>query len=178
MTTTCTIYGGCSKRISTQFAIVSNLLYNSSNIGLLDRCIRHLSMLNNVHQLKQPWASEKQEHLPLLVPVWILCSHSLLHFTSSISLSSLPNLFPRMASLWAPKRWECEGGKMWAVWWVWKNCPFEFLCKTHIAIQLYFDDPLRMRDNAYCSTELLYQAGHLKLTTEKCRHFPWIWTEV
>lgn len=163
MSTTCTIYGGCSKRILTQFAIVSNLLYNSSNIGLLDRCIRHLNLLNNVHQLKQPWASEKQEHLPLLVPVWILCPRSLLHFQT----------FPTDDIFVGSK----EMG-MCVVWWVWKNCPFEFLCKTHIAIQLDVDDPLRMRDKTYCSTALQYQAGHLKLTTEKCRQFPWIWTEV
>ena len=67
---------------------------------------------------------------------------------------------------------------MWAVWWVWKICPFEFLCETHIALPLRFDDHLRMRDNTYCSAALQYKAGHLKLTTEKCRHFPWIWTEV
>jgi len=43
-----------------------------------------------------------------------------------------------------------------------------FLCKTHIAIQHHFDDPLRMRDN----TALQYQGGHLKLTTKKMQAFP------
>ena len=71
MSSACTIYGGCPKCISSQFAIVSNLLYNSSNIGLLDRCIRHINLQNNIHQLKQPWASEKQEHLTLFVCLFV-----------------------------------------------------------------------------------------------------------
>ena len=43
MSSTCTIHGGCPKRISTRLVIVSNLLYNCSDVGLLGRCIRKVN---------------------------------------------------------------------------------------------------------------------------------------
>lgn len=48
------------------------------------------------------------------------CSHLL---KPSVTWSSLPNPFPQIASLRAPKRWKSE---IWAVWWVEVNSPSEF----------------------------------------------------
>ena len=60
--------------------------------------------LHNLHKFQQSYSSEKQEHLSRSC----ISFNLVLSTTSSVTSPSLPNLFPRMASLRAPKRWKSE----------------------------------------------------------------------